>query len=114
MRSLVPFLVVVLVACAHAEAEPHLAARQEEAALQVETATVERVALPSVLDLTGTLIATDQVRVSTEVGGEVVAVRFALVLAHGRSIALTLSAGNHRRSRQAGGDGILPPPRGIV
>lgn len=78
MRSLVPFLVVVLVACAHAEAEPHLATRQEEPALHVETAPVARVDLPSVLDLTGTLIATDQVRVSTEVGGEVVAVRFAL------------------------------------
>lgn len=72
------FVWLFAVACSHSVAEQGVVAPVEAATVDVNTAPVERGLMPSVLQLTGTVVAAHQTTVASDASGVVTEVRFSL------------------------------------
>lgn len=75
----VAWMTLLAMGCSHADAEvAHEADRPVEVPVHVELARVERQPMPTVVQLTGTLVADQEARVAADASGVVTEVRFAI------------------------------------
>lgn len=77
MRSMW-FLVMFAAACGHEAAQQGVVAPQDGAPVHVTTAKVESVLMPSLLQLTGTVVAAHQTTIPSDASGVVTEVRFSI------------------------------------